>query len=278
MTVQITLNKVFKQLLSMQVSGRFNDSLSDTLTAYRKRHSCETTLIMLIERWRQAMDNGEHIGLLSTDMSKAFDCLHPPLLLAKLEAYGFDEESLNLMQSYFTNHHGRVKLGNTTSSWKSVDRGCPQDSAFEPLLWNVFQNDLTFSISSNISMYADDHQFYEAHKDVNVIRTKLQDCASKATRWYDSNYLKGNFKKCGTMIIGKRKQEIGINVKDTQVETFHNISLLGVNLDSKLSFTKHISEVCTKSKNRCYYETAQYDSNMCQVASVIHVRQQFFHI
>ena len=37
--------------------------------------------------------------LLSTDMSKAFDCLHHPLLLAKLKTYGFESASLNLMRS-----------------------------------------------------------------------------------------------------------------------------------------------------------------------------------
>ena len=32
---------------------------------------------------------GNEVGILSTDMSKAFDSLHPPLLLNKLCAYGF---------------------------------------------------------------------------------------------------------------------------------------------------------------------------------------------
>ena len=32
---------------------------------------------MLTEKWKNAIDNGESVGLLSTDMSKAFDCLNP---------------------------------------------------------------------------------------------------------------------------------------------------------------------------------------------------------
>ena len=32
----------------------------------------------MTEYWRKALDNGENIGLLSTDMSKAFDSLHHP--------------------------------------------------------------------------------------------------------------------------------------------------------------------------------------------------------
>ena len=75
-------------------------------------------------------------------MSKAFDCLNHHLLLGKLEAYCFDTNGIRLMSSYFKDRFNR--LGETTSSWKCVKRGCPQGSSFGPLLWNLFQNDLTF--------------------------------------------------------------------------------------------------------------------------------------
>ena len=60
--------------------------LSNCLTAYRKQNSCETTLIKLMEDWKEALDTSNVVGILSTDLSKAFDSLHPPLLLAKLKA------------------------------------------------------------------------------------------------------------------------------------------------------------------------------------------------
>ena len=60
--------------------------LSNCLTVYRKQNSCETTLIKLMEDWKEALDTSNVVGILSTDLSKAFDSLHPPLLLAKLKA------------------------------------------------------------------------------------------------------------------------------------------------------------------------------------------------
>lgn len=124
-------------------------------------------------------------------MSKAFDCLFPPLMLAKLRTYNFDDVSLKLMASYFENRQARVKLGNTTSGWRKVQRGCPQGSSFGPLMWNLYQNDLTYVLKSNISMYADDHQFFEANKDVQLIQTRLQESAAAATSWYKENCLQG---------------------------------------------------------------------------------------
>ena len=48
-------------------------------------YSCETTLVRLVEDWKHAIDHGKPVGELSTDMSKAFDAMHPTLLLAKLK-------------------------------------------------------------------------------------------------------------------------------------------------------------------------------------------------
>ena len=66
-------------------------------SAYRKAHSCETTLINLVEEWKRARDSRLDVAILSTDMSKAFDSLHPPLLLSKLKAYGFQEGMIQLL-------------------------------------------------------------------------------------------------------------------------------------------------------------------------------------
>ena len=104
------------ELLAKQVTDNFDNRFSDFQTAYRKRYSCETALIMLIENWRSALDKGELVGVLSTDMSKAFDSMYYPLMQAKLKAYGTGDHSLDLIRSYFTNRFGRVKLGNSTSS------------------------------------------------------------------------------------------------------------------------------------------------------------------
>ena len=48
----------------------------------------------MIEKPKENVDNGGAFWDLMTDLSKAFDCLHHGLLIAKLEAYGFDIKSV----------------------------------------------------------------------------------------------------------------------------------------------------------------------------------------
>ena len=140
-TVLTVIGKVFEQLLDKQLTSFIDPKLSHNLTAYRKGQSRETSLIELVERWKRAFDNRNIVGVLSTDMSKAFDSLYPPLLINKLKAYGFSNNSLALMRSYFTNRKNRVRINQeTTSDWHATTRGYTQGSAFRPLLCNVFQN------------------------------------------------------------------------------------------------------------------------------------------
>ena len=114
--------------MGKQLSYGFNDKLGNKISAYRKNKSCDTALLALTETWKLALDEHKVVGVLSMDMSKAFNSLYHPLTLAKLRAYGVEESSLPLMGSYFTDCYNRVKLESVVSEWQMVTRGCPQGS------------------------------------------------------------------------------------------------------------------------------------------------------
>ena len=62
------------------------------------------------------------------------------------------------------------------SSWKDAVTGCPQGSSFGPLLWNIFQNDMTYIVNNaSLSMYADDHQLYVKGYSVDCVKQLLTD-------------------------------------------------------------------------------------------------------
>ena len=86
------VSKVLEKLVGEQINSGFGNRIYQNSSAYRKAHSCETTLPNLVEDWRLARERRQVVSILSTDMLKvlkAFDSLHPPLFLNKLEAYGF---------------------------------------------------------------------------------------------------------------------------------------------------------------------------------------------
>ena len=54
----------------------------------------------LIEEWKEKLDKEFFAGAVLTDLAKAFDCIPHDLLIAKLNAYGFDRKSLVFFYSY----------------------------------------------------------------------------------------------------------------------------------------------------------------------------------
>ena len=57
------------------------------------------------------------------DLSKAYDCLPHDLLIAKVEAYGLDKPSLNLVNDYLRFR----KIDFSYSDWANVTRGIPPE-------------------------------------------------------------------------------------------------------------------------------------------------------
>ena len=55
-----------------------------------RANSCQHVLMHLIDKWRQHLDQNEYVGAVLMVLSKAFDCLPHELLIAKMEAYGFE--------------------------------------------------------------------------------------------------------------------------------------------------------------------------------------------
>ena len=252
-TILTTVDKVYEQLISKQVTEYLEPVLSQNMTAYRKQHSCETSLIRLVEDWKLAIDRKEFVGILATDMSKAFDSLSPPLLLNKLKAYGFSENALDLLRSYFHERKNRVRMGSTTTEWKETRRGCPQGSTLGPLLWNIYQNDLTYVVKkSDLNMYADDHQLYTTRKSIPEAELTLNKEGENISKWYEENQLKGNFDKYQALIVGpsNRNKQLNVEIQGKNVETLTELVLLGVTIDEHVNFRIHIGNICKKASKQ----------------------------
>ena len=94
------VSKIFDRIMSNQLSTYFEKISSKFQCGYRKGFITQLCLLLMLEKWKHAVDNKKVFGALLTDLSKAFDCICHDLLIAKLNAYGLSLPALKLVHNY----------------------------------------------------------------------------------------------------------------------------------------------------------------------------------
>jgi hypothetical protein len=160
------------------------------LCACKRGHGCQTTLLRLLEDWRNALDKNQYVAAVLMDLSKAFDCLPHDILLDKLSAYGMSTDSVSLLESYLSNRKQQIKINSILSSWSDIQKGVPQESILGPLHFNVFINDIFYFVKNGtLYNYADDNTFTLSygHPDFNVLTSVLESEPNVLIDWFKVN-------------------------------------------------------------------------------------------
>ena len=184
------------------------------------------------------------------DLSKAFDTLDHELLIAKLHAYGFGKMALRFIQSYLSDRWQRVKINDSYSSWSALLKGVPQGSVLGPLLFNLYISDLFYVIDTNVCNYADDTTPYAVSMSLEDLMAKLELVSDKAMDWFHNNGMKSNSSKCKLLVSGHKHECMICNVGGTRVIETHLVKLLGVKIDSELTFDSYLVTVCKKASQK----------------------------
>ena len=74
---------------------------------------------------------------------------------------------------------------------------------------------------------------------------KLQKASKTLFQWFSDNQMKSNPDKCNFFCSTNKKVSLIVENKETSNSTYER--LLGVTIDSKLSFNTHVDDVCKKT-------------------------------
>ena len=150
----------------------------------------------MLEKWKKAVDKGEHVLALFMDLSKAFDTINHDLLLAKLKAHEFPLNAVKLMRSYLKNRKQQVQINNKFNSENIVTVGVPQGPIDGPLLFNLLINDLIFFIQyCTLSNYADDNNLFSMGKNKDEIKNILSSDFRVVNDWFYEKFIAPNPEK-----------------------------------------------------------------------------------
>ena len=206
----------------------------------------DISLMALLEKWRENTDRGLEFGILLTDLSKAFDCLSHDLFVAKLFAYGFDDKALRFIYFYLRHRKQRTKIADSYSSWQEMLYGVPQGSILGSLLFNADLCDLFITMSQyDIANYADDNTPYVSGRNIEEVVASLEEVSEAVFQWFRDNQFQGNASKYHVLL--STDKQVHVKIGTAQIENTQNEKLLGITIDSKLSFDKHIQQICSRA-------------------------------
>ena len=148
-----------------------NNLLSDYQLVYRKYHSCETSLIKLVNDLLWAMEKQEVTAMTLLDLSAAFDTVNHDLLLEVLnKRFGVKEKALKWYEQYLKPQKFKVAINNTHPKEQTIDYSVPQGSIQGAFLFNIYASTITDVIPPTLELmgYADDHSIKKPFKPGNT--------------------------------------------------------------------------------------------------------------
>ena len=118
-----------------------------------------------------------------------------------------------------------------------------------PLLFNIFMCDLFFIVNSiDFANYTDDNTpFVFGNNPIEVLKC-LEDESDTLFEWFSNNQMKANPGKCH--LLTSSMTPTSINIKGYVINNKLCEKLLGVTIDSKLSFNAHLDKILTKARQK----------------------------
>ena len=149
-------------------------------------------MLVMTEKWKKIVDYGGVFGALLTDLPKAFDCIPHDLFIAKLEAYGFQTDALNLVYDYFFNRKQRVRTNETFRCWK--DRiWCSTRTYSRSTIIQYTMCDLFYFLEDlDIASYVDHTTVYTVKENKESVAITLEVSSLPLFTWFNNNFMKAN--------------------------------------------------------------------------------------
>lgn len=247
-----TISKIIEKHVTKHMFGFLNKHkvLHKAQSGFRKKHSCNTALINLLDKWLKNIDKGDVVGAIFFDLRKAFDVVNHDILLKKLIYHKFDAQSLNWIKSYLSNRKQHIVHKNIKSTSQTVKSGVPQGSVLGPVLFLLFINDLPlYTNEIDVDIYADDTTVHASDKRQDIVEIKLFRGATGFNIWCIENDMFINLKKTLCMLLGTRQKllqvdKIKLILENEIIEMVDSHKLLGLIIDKHLSWDKQIDAVC----------------------------------
>jgi len=238
-----------------------NNLLSKNQTGFRKNKSTTHHILRLQDYILKKLKNKESVLAVFIDFERAYDMLHVPTLLQKLQNIGITGHTLNWIESFLSNRTFQVKVGAELSDKYSQENGTPQGSIISPVLFLLMINDIPPGLGGvDMTLFADDSAIYVGHRNIKTSEQRIQSSLNEIHEWCDKNGFKISINKTTAVLFSYARSTPKINLKigKKPIKLEKTAKFLGVIFDNKLTWNAHIKYIVEKCKRRINVTREEY--------------------
>ena len=250
--------KVFEKIIFNNLYNhltRYN-LITKNQSGFRPGDSTTNQLIDLVNEIHHAFDSTTSLEVraIFLDISKAFDKVWHDGLIFKMRQNGISGQLLKLFQNYLNNRKQRVVINGFQADYSNIESGVPQGSVLGPLLFLIYINDLERNIKSNVKFFADDTMLFSIVNDPILSASELNHDLNVINQWayqWKMEFNPDPNKQATELLFSCKRNSPNhpsLFFNGTVVPKVTEQKHLGLILDSKLSFERHINEKIIKAK------------------------------
>lgn len=212
---------------------------------FRSGRGVDSYLVEVEEEVTAAIEAGEHTEMVLLDLAKAYDTAWRAPVVGNLLKWGIGGNMTRYVEDFLYDRTFRVLVGDSMSYPMVLENGVPQGTVIAVTAFLVRMTEVEPFVPPGVELklYADDMVLRASGKKAADVRKKLARAVKAVEAWTTLYGFQLSAPKSQLLHIcrkNKHRDVPPIATDDGTIEEVKNARLLGVNIDSRFRFWKHI--------------------------------------
>ena len=240
--------------------GPFMEGRGELLTtqfAYRKGLGTCDAIVCVAHTLQNALEIGQEARIVHIDFSAAFDNVNHHCILFKLCSVGVGGSVLSVLTQFFSKRSQYIMVDGCRSKLVNVVSEVPQGSVLGRQLFLLYTAELFSIVENKLYGYAHDSTLAAVVPSPGVrvaISESMNRYLNRVSVWYNFWEMKLNASKTKTMIVSRsltvHPPLTLLTIDGTMLKESADHVILGVTIDAKMTFEKHLHSVSSAAAQR----------------------------
>ena len=277
LSISSYVGKLFERILDTRLRNfiQFKGEVDEDQEGFRQGKSTVRYLFRMLANLTEIKRQKMACIILFIDFEKAYDSVHLPTLIVKLEKYGITGKLLQLIQNFLFQRKIQLKINNFLGNIRNcLIFGLPQGSVIAPFLFILYIADMVDSIPSNLTKwltcfkFADDGTLIIVHKNMYECYRLTQWLCNEIAKWCQRNWLVINCDKDKTeaIILNSGNETFNhtppdLHIDGKKIKYVKSTKVLGLIVDADLNFCHHAEQRLKDCKKKWGFLTKSTNRN-----------------